>query len=91
MVGGQRITVQVVADLDDWGNYDHDEKKIHLARRACRKQELMLEILRHEMVHAALHIGGVAYSENFEEEAIVRCMDDIFFPAWTKIQKRYEQ
>lgn len=90
MVGGQRIRIRVIKELDDWGNYDHDKKLIHLARKACRTQDTMLEILRHEMMHAALNISGVAFCENFEEEAVVRCMEDVFFPAWTRIMKRYE-
>ena len=42
------------------------------------------------MVHAALRIGGVAFSEYMEEESVVRCMDDLFFPAWDAIQSKHK-
>ena len=27
-------------------------------------------------------VGGVCWCERFKEEAIVRCLDELFFPAW---------
>ena len=90
LIGGHRVKIQIIADLEDWGEYDHDKKTISLARRCLRSKTDFLSTLRHEMIHAALAIGGVAFSDHFEEEAIVRCMDDIFFPAWDRVWKRYQ-
>jgi hypothetical protein len=56
-----------------------------------KSKAFYLSTLRHEMVHAALAIGGVAFSESMEEEAIVRCMDELFFPAWDRVAKRYRK
>lgn len=89
-VGGQRIRIQVHKDLEDWGDYDHDKKIIRISGKACSDVKHMLSTLRHEMVHVALRVSGVAFSDNFEEEAVVRCMDDVFFPAWDRLVKRLE-
>lgn len=40
--------------------------------------------LRHELMHAALSISGIAYIDRLPEEAIVRCFDNLFFPAYEK-------
>ena len=50
--------------------------------------KVALETLRHEVMEAALLISGVGFSERYEQEAVVRCMEEIFFPAWEVILKR---
>jgi len=42
------------------------------------------------MMEASLLLSGVGFSENYEQEAVVRCMDEIFFPAWALIFKRID-
>jgi hypothetical protein len=87
-MAGHRVRVQVVEEIDDegtWGHYVHDKKLIRIAKAALDKGEFR-NTLRHEMTHAALRIGGVAFSDYMEEEAVVRCLDDVFFPAWEAIQ-----
>jgi len=39
-------------------------------------------------MEAALLLSGVGFSERYEQEAVVRCMEEIFFPAWDVIVKR---
>ena len=34
---------------------------------------------------AAFGISGVAFAEHIDEESVVRCMDEIFFPCWDKL------
>ena len=72
-------------DLEEWGSYHHDLGEIWLATRALDKASTLRETLRHEIMHAALNISGVAFMEGFQEEAVVRCFEDIFFPAWHKL------
>ena len=50
-------------------------------------QKVAKETVRHEMIHAALALSGLDHLEGFEEEAIVKCMDTIFFPAWERFLK----
>jgi hypothetical protein len=42
----------------------------------------MQQTLRHEMLHAALSLSGIAYIDKLPEEAIVRAMDTIFWPSY---------
>lgn len=82
-VGGYKIKVLVVTGMDDWGDYDRERKMIRISHKATGDD--LRDTLRHEMVHAALDIGGIAYCESMQEEAIVRCLDSLFFPAWEKV------
>jgi hypothetical protein len=53
-VGGKRVRVRVILDLESWGEYLHDEAEIHLAPRTLLKASTLRETLRHELMHAAL-------------------------------------
>jgi len=87
-LAGIRVRVQFrdLGDDDCYGLYSNRKKVITLDKSLKGKE--MIETLRHEMIHAAFAISGLGYCERYEEEAIVRCMDEIFFPAWDRISKR---
>jgi hypothetical protein len=89
-IAGKRIKLIVEefkgADSDTFGEYFHDDKLIQI--NAGLTDEESLTTLRHEMMEASLFISGLAWTERFEQEAIVRCMEEIFFPAWETILKR---
>lgn len=87
-VGGRIIVIRVDPTLEGWGEYRADDKEIVLASRTLDKQSNLRETLRHEILHAALDIGGIAYLEGYEEEAIVRCIENIFHPAWETVRKQ---
>ena len=86
-IGGRVIAIRVDPALESWGEYHSDEREIVLATRTLAKSSSLRETLRHEMLHAALDISGLSYLKNFEEEAIVRCLDAIFHPAWDSVRK----
>ena len=88
-VGGKRISIVVVKDLEDFGQYDHDKAEIRLASQVLAKASDLRETLRHEIMHAAMHISGISFMEKFEEEAVVRCFEDIFFPCWENLRAKY--
>ena len=88
-IGGQVVKIRVCDDCEDWGQYDYDAQTITLSRRAVDGTEF-IPTLRHEMTHAALWIGGVAFAEGMEEEAALRCLDAVFWPAWERIRKRLQ-
>ena len=46
-----------------------------------------LATLRHEMMHASLSAAGLSHAEKYDEEPIVRALENIFFPAWDKLTK----
>ncbi len=88
-IAGKRIKIDVVTlsgDDPDYGMYFHDKKLIQINKGL--KDKVMLETLRHEMMEASLLISGVGWLESYDQEAVVRCMEEIFFPAWETFLKR---
>jgi hypothetical protein len=89
-VGGIRfqIVYQPIED-DDHGRMLFDERKILINTFCLDKASLLRETLRHEMLHAALHVSGVAFMEYYDEEAIVRAIENIFFTSWSNLEYKY--
>ena len=52
------------------------------------RDKALLATVRHEMMEASLLLSGVGFLESYEQEAVVRCMEEIFFPAWAQFLKR---
>jgi hypothetical protein len=88
VVGGVRISIVVDPDMENWGEYRSDDKKIALATKTLTKKQTIRETLRHEILHASLDIAGLSYLTAYQEEAIARCIDNIFHPAWDKVRKQ---
>ena len=92
-IAGRRIRLVVKAfkgaDSDTFGEYTHDEKIIQI--NTGLSDQVALDTLRHEMMEASLFLSGIAWSERYEQEPIVRCMEEIFFPAWDTILKRIQR
>lgn len=84
-IGGKRIKIRVMK-MEDWGEYFHDKGEICVSDKATGRD--LLETLRHEVLEASLHIGGVAWSDKYEQEVVVRCIEGIFFPAWDALIKK---
>lgn len=77
-------------DLSDEDNlpkgyygYYSDERRVIVIEKTL-SPKVAKTTVRHEMLHAALALSGLDHLERFEEEAIVKCMDSIFFPAWDR-------
>lgn len=90
LIGGVRVKIRIVPNMEDWGSYDHDEKLIELSSRCLDKAQDLRSTLRHEIMHAALSIGGCSYMTRFEEESVIRCFDELFFPCWDKLRDKYD-
>ena len=87
MIAGHRIKIQRSDQLEDcYGQYSHDKRTIQLAENLTEQD--YLPTLRHEMLHAAFHLSGNSFLDSFQEESSVRCIDEIFFPAYERILKR---
>ena len=85
-IGGLRVKIAIVENLEDFGSFDLDRMVISVRKGPYKT---MLETIRHEMTHAAFAIGGIAHCKPFEEveEGVVRCLDHLFFPAWGRLQQ----
>lgn len=81
MVGGKKIKVIVKPEMEDWACYYHDLGEIHISEKLLKTPDKLAHYFRHELVHAAFGVSGLAFIPDFPEEAIVRCLDGIFFPA----------
>jgi hypothetical protein len=87
-IGGRTIAIRIDPRLEAWGEYHADDAEIVLSSRTIAKQSTLRETLRHEMLHAALDICGLSHLERYEEEAIVRGIENVFQPAWEKVRKQ---
>ena len=87
MIGGIRFAI-VCQKIDegDYGRMIFDERRIVINTICLAKASLLRETLRREILHAALHVSGVSFLERYDEEALVRAMDHIFFPAWDTVK-----
>lgn len=88
IIGGRKIKIYIDPKLEAWGEYHSDDRKIILASRTLDKQSTLRETLRHEILHASLDIAGISHLSVYQEEAIVRCIDNIFFPAWDGVRDK---
>lgn len=75
-----------LSEDDCYGYYSHDRRAIVLEKTLTG--EKLRTSFRHELMHAALNIAGIAFCKAMEEEAVIRCMDEVFFPAWERFTKR---
>jgi Zn-dependent peptidase ImmA (M78 family) len=85
-VAGRRVKLSFVDLEDTFGQYKHDLKIIEVNRNISDSDKLLT--IRHELMEASLLLSGVGFSERYEQEPIVRCMEEIFFPAWDAFVKR---
>ncbi len=87
-IAGHRIPIKV-KDLDDcYGQYVPDSKVIEIDKQTLKDKRVLRETLRHEMIEATLFLSGIAYSETYDQEPIVRALDELFWPAWDRVSKR---
>lgn len=84
-IGGKRIRVRVASLEDAYGQFDGEKMEIQISDQILTKPKLLISILRHEMLHAHFHITGQSFAETFDEETIVRALDNLFFPAYEKV------
>lgn len=87
-IAGHNIKLQFVTLCDCYGQYEHDRKVILIDKDAHGDTVSVLETIRHEMMEASLLLSGVGFSDKYDQETVVRCMEEIFFPAWDRFCKR---
>ena len=85
-IGGVRIKIRIV-DQEDWGTFHGDAREITISKRAVVEGKF-LPTLMHEMLHAALFISGITWAiESNMEEAVVRAIENLYFPAVSRLKK----
>ena len=88
-IGGRKIRV-CYAELAHFGEFDYDEGVIRIANAIKNNPKEVYETFRHELVEAALLLGGVGWQEIYDQEPVVRALDNIFWPAWEKIRPKLD-
>lgn len=83
-IAGQRVKIKVSKLEDAYGQYEHESRVIWISN-AIKDERVMITTLRHEILEASLLISGVGWSEKYDQEPIVRCVDEVFWPAWESL------
>jgi hypothetical protein len=78
-IGGYRIAIRFANLEEAYGQYTHEAKVIEL--QSDMPFEDTFNTLQHEMMEAALYISGLAFATKYDQEPIVRCMENLFLPA----------
>ena len=85
-VAGCRVAVRVTRLQDTYGQFTFDDRLIEIDRDHLRDDpDEALMTLRHELMEAALLLSGVGFMERYDQEPVVRALEQVFFPAWEKL------
>lgn len=88
-IAGCAVRIRV-ADLGDtYGQFTFDDRLIEIDRSHLKEDPAgALDTLRHEMMEAALLLTGVGFMEKYDQEPVVRAMEQAFFPAWDRLSAK---
>lgn len=78
---GKKISI-FYRDLEDgdWGQCKADELEILLNKKCLENKNNHWLTLVHEVTHMVFQLSGIAYMENNDEEAYVRCVENLLIP-----------
>jgi hypothetical protein len=78
---GRQVEVIYEEGLEDWGECDADLLTIKIRKEATTKTpEFFYQTLVHEVTHMMFRLSGIAFMENNDEEAYVRCVEGLVVP-----------
>jgi hypothetical protein len=80
MILDHKVKIIYSNDLEDWGQCDSDKMVITLSTECLKDSRLHFATLAHEVTHMILRLSGVAFMETNDEEAHVRCIDNLIIP-----------
>lgn len=86
-IAGQEIKINV-RDFDGelFGQFRFEAKTIDVDSKAATDKKVFMETMRHEIFEACLLLGGVGWCEKMETEAVVRCADELVYPAVQRLE-----
>lgn len=70
----------IYEEMEDWGECLFDEKTIKLNKKCLKDPEQHWWTLVHEVTHLIFEMTGIAFMENNDEEAYVRCVENLVIP-----------
>jgi hypothetical protein len=75
------IKIKIVyEEMEDWGECFLDDKLIKLNKKCLKDPEQHWWTLVHEVTHIIFEMTGIAFMENNDEEAYVRCVENLVIP-----------
>lgn len=75
--------------VDTYGQFTFDDRLIEIDRTHLHDDPKgAVETLRHELMEAALLLTGVGFMDRYDQEPVVRAMEQAFFPAWERVLGR---
>jgi len=86
-IGGVTFRVKRTK-IEAYGEMHFDDRQIIISSD-IKDNVVAIETLRHEMLHATLALAGHSWAENYTEESLIRCLENIFFPAWYNLTKKH--
>jgi len=91
-IGGRQFTAVPCELGEDHGQMCFDKAQIKLSHILKPGTRDFRDTVRHEMVHAAFAMAGLDHVlKDGQEEAVVRCLENIFFPAWDGVPKELRE
>jgi len=70
----------IYEEMEDWGECFMDDKLIKLNKKCLKDPEQHWWTLVHEVTHLIFEMTGIAFMENNDEEAYVRCVENLVIP-----------
>jgi hypothetical protein len=88
LIAGQKIMIRV-RDFDGelYGQFHFDKKIIDVDVKVAANKKLFIETMRHEVFEACLLLSGVGWGDVYQAEQVVRCMDELCYPALERLYK----
>jgi hypothetical protein len=75
-----KVKIKYSDDKENWGECDSDKMVITLSTDCLKDPKLHFWTLVHEVTHMILRLSGVAFMEANDEEAYVRCIENLVIP-----------
>lgn len=76
---GKKIKVSY-CEMENWGECNIDKKEIIISTKCLSDPNQHWWTLIHEVTHLIFELSGLAYMEKNDEEAYVRCVENLVLP-----------
>jgi hypothetical protein len=75
-----KVKIKYCHNFENWGECDSDNLIITLSTECLKDARIHFSTLVHEVTHMILRLSGVAFMEHNDEEAYVRCIENLVIP-----------
>lgn len=86
---GKKVKIKY-KNMEDWGLCLPDDNLIILSTKCLEDNTQHFNTLLHEVTHFILSLTGLSYMEKNEEEAYVRCIENLIMP-WHEANRHLKE